>query len=134
MQNAAHCTFGRSFAAADRKAPREEEWESCETSRADKCAEGMMALHNAGRSVSVLAPPPPRAFQSTYLGPPGNLKLARAILGPPLLHPASCDGKLFFRDLQADRRICVSKLTATARFWESARKVHPEMVLRSEAR
>ena len=40
---------------------------------------------------------PAASFSINIPGPTWNLKLARAILGPPLLHHARCNGKPFFK-------------------------------------
>jgi len=39
-----------------------------------------------------------REFLDQHIGPTRNLKTMNAILGPPLLHPQRCHGKLFFTD------------------------------------
>jgi hypothetical protein len=62
-QTAVRCTFGRSGVAAAWKAPREEEWESCGTSRSNKRAARMKALRNADRSVFAPALHRPRVSQ-----------------------------------------------------------------------
>jgi len=69
-QNAARCTCDRSYVAAAHSARRAAEWENCETSTADKHAEGMKASRIGDRWVFVPAPHRPPVFQSTYLGPP----------------------------------------------------------------
>ena len=89
-------TSDQPFVVAMNEALREEVLGNGGTSTPDKSAVEMTALRNADREVSALAPPRPPVFRSTYLGPPEAFQLARAILGPPLLHQGRCNGKPFF--------------------------------------
>src|ERR1700681_3324080 len=68
----------------------------------------MRSSHNAHKWVFALAPHRPPVFRSTYLGPPRNLKLARAILGAPLLQAWHAMGSFFYRFTKNIHRIARS--------------------------
>src|SRR5580704_9842564 len=67
----------------------------------------MRALRNADQSVSALAPHPPRAFRSSYLGPPGTLNWPEQLLGRHYCTTLDAMGSFFliiYRKSQPTRR------------------------------